>query len=133
MFHVKQKEGGVPVFGGGVPGRSPANLAFSLLSCPHPPDPLPGGKGEIFVLFCRGLTPPAPLQLNPRSTGSIGGLAPPAPLLLNLRGAGLPGGSAPCIPGAEPGRHWLNRGAGAPGTPATEAARHWLYLRDATT
>ena len=122
MFHVKQKRVAFRSPAGGVSGWSPADLAFSLLFCPHPPDPrsqsaLPGGKGEIFVLFCRGLTPPAPLQLNPRSTGSIGGLAPPAPLLLNLRGAGLPGGSAPCIPGAEPGRHWLNRGGWRPRHP----------------
>ena len=83
------------------PGRSPDGIGFFCrisAFCPHPPDPLPGGKGEIFVLFCRGLTPPAPLQLNPRSTGSIGGLAPPAPLLLNLRGAGLPGGWRPRHP-----------------------------------
>ena len=36
--------------------------------------------GDFFVLFCRGLAPPAPLLLNPRGTGSVGGLAPPAPL-----------------------------------------------------
>ena len=31
---------------GGFPFWSPADLAFSVLSFPHPPDPLPGGKGE---------------------------------------------------------------------------------------
>ena len=73
--------GGVAVPGGGRKGGwSPADLAtvvpngglaflvarlpfyFSLLSFPHPPDPLPGGKGEIQSLFRRGLPPPAPLQ-----------------------------------------------------------------------
>ena len=40
---------------------SPACPAFSLLSFPHPPAPLPGGKGgEIFSLFCRGLRPRHP-------------------------------------------------------------------------
>ena len=34
--------------------------AFSLLYSPHPPDPLPGGKGETQSLFRRGLPPPAP-------------------------------------------------------------------------
>ena len=47
---------------GGLPSLSPASPAFSLLFCPHPPDPLPGGKGEIQSLFRRGLPPPAPLQ-----------------------------------------------------------------------
>ena len=43
---------------GGLPSLSPAYPAFSLLSCPHPPAPLPPpGKGEIFSLFRRGLRP----------------------------------------------------------------------------
>ena len=91
---------GIPVPGGGVPGWSPAKPPFSLLFCPHPPNPLPGGeggdqsyfmqgasplaspglgrgaalgKGEIFTLFRRGLPPPAPLRLNPYSAGSTFG------------------------------------------------------------
>ena len=46
----------------------PANRAFSLLSCPHPPCPLPGGKGESQSLFRRGLRPRHP------------GIKPPAAL-----------------------------------------------------
>ena len=61
MFHVKQEEGGVPVFGGGLPSLPPAAPAFSLPFCPHPPDPLPGGKGETKVILCKGRSP-----LHPR-------------------------------------------------------------------
>ena len=43
---------------------SPAAPAFSFLFCPHPPSPLPGGKGETISLFRRGLPPPAPRALN---------------------------------------------------------------------
>ena len=50
---------------GGVTALPPAAPAFGLLSCPHPPDPrsqsaLPGGKGGILTLFCRGLRPRHP-------------------------------------------------------------------------
>ena len=45
---------------GGLPSLSPAYPAFSLLFRPHPPDPLPGGKGETISLFCRGLRPRHP-------------------------------------------------------------------------
>ena len=37
---------------------------------PYPPAPLPGGKGEFFGLFRRGLPPPAPLRLNPGGAGT---------------------------------------------------------------
>ena len=38
--------------------RSPADLAFSLLSCPHPPDPLPlRGRGGLRVILCKGQSP----------------------------------------------------------------------------
>ena len=55
----------VAVPDGGLPCWSPANPAFSLLSCPHPPARarralFPGGKGEIFSLFRRGLRPRHP-------------------------------------------------------------------------
>ena len=145
MFHVKRsregedvsretKEGGVPVFGGGLPSLPPADHAFSLFSFPHPPDPLPlRGRGRFLFYFAGGWRPRHPLRLSLRSTG-------------------LPGGSAPCIPGAKPGRHWLFSAASvlfapipptpfpagrgrprlfcargsAPCIPGAEPARRWL-------
>ena len=53
---------------GGLPCWSPAAPAFSLLFCPHPPGPLPGGKGGTQSLFRRGLRPRHP------------GIKPPAAL-----------------------------------------------------
>ena len=107
MFHVKQEEGGVSASGGGLPSLPPADLAFSLLFCPHPPCPpsrREGGDQGYFMqgappLASPGLNPggtgsiggagaPAPLRLSPGSTGSIGGLAPPAPLRLSSDGTG---------------------------------------------
>ena len=64
----------------GAPAAKPARhwlfLPRQCFSAPIPPTPFPVGKGEIFVLFCRGLAPPAPLLLNPRGTGLPGGLRP---------------------------------------------------------
>ena len=83
---------------GGVPALSPVNPAFNLLPCPHPPDPLPGGKGEIFCFLMQGASPLASPGLNPGGTGLNlpcwcsagacpvrGGASPPAPLRLSRR------------------------------------------------
>ena len=43
---------------GGVPGWLPADLATNLPSCPHPPDPLPSGKGETFHFISPGAGAP---------------------------------------------------------------------------
>ena len=53
---------------GGLPSLPLAYPAFSLLCRPHPPSPLPGGKGESQLLFRRGLRPRHP------------GIKPPAAL-----------------------------------------------------
>ena len=39
-------KGVVKIFFGGLTGWLPVCPALSLPSCPHPPDPLPSGKGE---------------------------------------------------------------------------------------
>ena len=113
------------MFGGGLPSLPPAAPAFSLPFCPHPPDPLPAGKGEIFGFLMQGAPPLAFPGLNPDGTGSIGGLAPPAPLRLSPGGTGY---FLPCqcffapipptpFPRGEGGDFWfILPGAGAPGT-----------------
>ena len=98
--------------GGGLPGRSPGRPVFSFISCPHPPAPLPGGKGESQSLFRRGLRPRHPCTESPTALADAamqepGGCTPAAPLAGNLflsvlrRTIGsAPGdarGGAPCI------------------------------------
>ena len=119
------KEGGVPVFGGGLPSLPPDAPAFSLPFCPHPPDPLPGGKGEIFLFsYARGSAPCIP-GVEPARHWLFSAVSvffcshPPTPFPV---GRGRPKlfharGFAPCIPGVEPARHWLNRGGLAPPAP----------------
>ena len=41
--------------------RSPADFAFSLIFCPHPPDPLPlRGRGDLGLFYARGFAPCIP-------------------------------------------------------------------------
>ena len=49
---------------GDLPVWSPVYSAFSLLSFPHPPYPLPGGKGEILGYFMQGASPLASPELD---------------------------------------------------------------------
>ena len=100
---------------GGVPALSPANPAFNLLSCPYPPAPLPGGKGEIFCFLMQGAAPLASPGLNPRGTGSPcrcgklnGGLAPALPA---RRASAIPGGGRACFVACLPCHCGTRRGA----------------------
>ena len=80
---------------GGLLSLPPADAAFSLLSRPHPPDPLPGGKGETKVISCKGLRP-----LHPRGWVRCG--------------TGVACGKRDTA-GGLPGRHWGMVGAHASG------------------
>ena len=65
---------GIASAAGGLPFWSPADPAFSLLSCPIPPPALaerssPPGKGETIVISCKGLRPLHPRGLSRRGHG----------------------------------------------------------------
>ena len=85
--------------GGGLPFWSPAATAFSLFVCPHPPDPLPGGKGGTKGYFMQGASPLASPWLNPRGTGRWGRTTRPevglSPAALAISAAVVPEGGLP--------------------------------------
>ena len=56
---------------GGLPSLPPVNPAFSLLSFPHPPDPLPSGKGGFLVYFAGGSAPGTPVLNRLRHLQSL--------------------------------------------------------------
>ena len=78
--------GGCPA--GGLPGRSPARPTFSFISFPHPPAPLPVGKGA-FSFHMQGASPLA----SPRPSRKRHGL--------HLR-CGCPAGGLPSRSPARP-------------------------------
>ena len=91
---------------GGLPALPPAYPAFGLLSCPHPPSPLPGGKGENQSFLMQGASPLASPGLNPGGTGYLcrcgtrrgrrGGRSPACPAAV------VPAGGVPALPSAYP-------------------------------
>ena len=110
---------------------SPACPAFSLLSFPHPPAPLPGGKGENHGYFMQGASPLASPGLNPRGTGSpcqscTRRGAFPLRHLLSLplwcpQGGLNPGGTGSPCPGGE---DHLKRRSSSPPVPPLLGCRH---------
>ena len=99
---------------GGVPSLLPAYPAFSLFSCPHPPVPLPGGKGENFSFLMQGASPLAFPRLNPRGAGEWGRITRPA------GGVPLRGTCYPCPRGRGPSQtpKFLSPGPPSPWLPA---------------
>ena len=116
--------------GGGLPCLSPANPAFGLLSCPHPPaPPFPAGRGRPRLFHARGFAPGAPAFNRLRHLQSLPSRYP---------AGACPVGRLPTLPlvcffAPYPPNPLPRRGRGrflvyfaggfAPGTPAPEPKR----------
>ena len=88
---------------GGLPSLSPARPAFSFISFPYPPDPLPPwGRGRILVFLCKGLRPLHEITLVSPS--------PEGKSALRARAGGWGQNAPRFLPGAEPGRRGFNFG-----------------------
>ena len=119
---------------GGLPSLPPAAPAFSLLSCPHPPNPLPlRGRGRLLVFLCKGLRPLHPRGWMGRGTGSTcvwrylaGGLPylPPAAPAFSF--AFCPHPPNPLPSGKGEILVFLMQGASPLASPGLDGTRHWL-------
>ena len=119
-----------------MPSLPPADATFSLLSRPHPPYPLPSGKGGFLVFLCKGLRPLHPRGWAGRGTGStsVGGARRGACLLCRLPILPLAYLSAPIPPTPFPagrGRFlvFLCKGLRPLHPRGLGGARHWLGER----
>ena len=112
-------------------------LSFS----PHPPNPLPGGNGEIFVILCKGLRPLHPRGWTGRGTGSAGvggarrGLTVFVDCLPCLLLTFLPPSPYPRSQSALPGGKGeifviLLQGASPLASPGAGGARHWFGFEE---
>ena len=97
IFLSRRLQGGwraAPVPGGGVPFWLPAYLAFSLLSRPHPPDPLPlRGRGRPKVYFAGGFAPGTPALDRSRHLQSFPNRHPAEWRLFTTRVPAAPAGA----------------------------------------